>query len=186
MHMETWADIFLVFFVMLFAIITVALFGVIAFTLRKVEQQIEKVTNMAEPLVAKASGTLDTVQRITVNAGEKVDSILIKGETLTDDLTVKVEQTSAVVQKTVTGPLISLSSLISGLSTGVSTWSRAAKNNAKVAGAAPRRNGVTARPGDRVAASVTATTDVNTLRERVAVIMPDSGTERVTITPNGR
>jgi hypothetical protein len=170
MHLQTWADIFLVFFVVLFAFTTVVLFGIIAFTLRKVEQQVEKVTNMAEPLVAKASNTLDTVQRITANAGEKVDTILTKGETLTDDLVVKVDQTSTVVQKSVVSPLIQLSSLISGLSAGFSTWSHAAKKNAhQDAPEVTVRNGTTRHT-----------------KERVSVITPVEGTERVTVTPDGR
>jgi predicted PurR-regulated permease PerM len=164
----TFASIVLIIFMLLFAGVTVALFGVIAFTLRKVEQQIEKVTNMAAPVVAKATHTLDTVQRITENVGEKADTILTKGEALTDQLTDKVEQTSSVVQKTVTSPLINLSSLITGLSTGLSVWSRAASENAREAGAghAPphRSNGASVH-----ANGTSAQTE-----------------ERVILTPNGR
>jgi uncharacterized protein YoxC len=157
-----WASFFLVSFAVLFMGITVALFAGIAFALRKLTEQVDRLTNMAEPLVAKASNTLDTVQRITVNVGEKADSILAKGEVMTDDLAEKVGRTSTVVQKSVTSPLIGLSSLISGLSAGVSTWSRAAKDNAKAGGPVshtpPHRNGA-------------GTVDT---------------VERVTITPDGR
>ncbi len=169
MHIEfgPWASFFLVIFVLIFAIITVGLFAGIAFALRKITEQVEKITNMAEPLVAKASNTLDTVQRITVNVGEKADSILAKGEAISEDLAEKVGRTSTVVQKTVTNPLINLSSLISGLSAGVSTWSRAAKENARTTGETPHRNG--------------------TVSNGVAPTGAVSDTvERVTIKPDGR
>jgi hypothetical protein len=65
---------------------------------------------------------------------EKADIILTKGEALTDDLAIKVEQTSSVVQKTVTSPLINLSSLLSGLSAGFSVWKKSASVHAKAAG----------------------------------------------------
>jgi predicted PurR-regulated permease PerM len=146
----TWASIFLVLFLLFFACVTVGLFGAIAFALRKMEQQIDKITHMAEPVIAKATHTLDTVQRITENVGEKADTILTKGETLTDNLTEKVEQTSTVVQKTVTSPLINLSSLITGLSAGLSVWSRAAADHAKEAGTAHHRNGTASTVSERV------------------------------------
>ena len=65
--LQTWADIALIVFVLLFAFVTVALFAVMAFAVKKIEQQIEKLTNMAEPVIVRATNTLDTVQRITAN-----------------------------------------------------------------------------------------------------------------------
>ena len=82
---------------------------------------------------------IETVQRVTTNVGEKADQILTKGEALTDDVTDRVEKTAGVVQKSVTGPLISLSSLITGVSKGFSVYthssngsSKASKERAKV------------------------------------------------------
>ncbi|MBV9848090.1 MAG: hypothetical protein JO250_00240 [Armatimonadetes bacterium] len=151
------ASFCLIFFVLLFALIAVGAFVAIAIAIKKIEQQLEKLINKVDPVIAKATNTLDTVQRITVNVGEKADSILTKGEALTDTMSEKVEQTTTVVQETVTAPLINLSSLITGLSTGLSVWSRAATDGTKKAARAVRSNGAT------------------TVTE-----------ERVTVTPNGR
>ncbi len=155
MHMQTWADIFLIIFVMLFAFIAVGAFIAIAFAVKKIEQQVEKLTNMAEPVIAKATNTLDTVQRITENVGEKADAILTKGEALTDSMSEKVEQTTTIVQETVTNPLINLSSLITGVSTGLSVWSQMATNGAKKTGSRAggpslRNNGTTSDTEERV------------------------------------
>jgi predicted PurR-regulated permease PerM len=156
------ASFCLVTFVLLFAVVAVGAFVGIAIAVRKIEQQVEKLTRMAEPVVAKASNTLDTVQRITVNVGEKADAILTKGEALTDSMSEKVEQTTTVVQETVTTPLINLSSLITGVSTGLSVWSRLTTNGAKNGGS---RRPVPAYQTDGAAAGTE---------------------ERVTVTPNGR
>lgn len=153
-QLGTWTSIFLIVFGFLFAATTVALFAAIAFAIKKVQQQLEKLTTMAEPVIAKATNTLDTVQRITVNVGEKADHILTKGEALTDTVSERVGQTTTVVQETVTTPLINLSSLITGISTGLSVWSRAATNGGKkkdpAVRAEVRNNGTTAVSEERV------------------------------------
>ncbi len=69
---------------------------------------------------------------MTTSVGEKADHILTKGETLTDSLSVKTERTADVVQKSVTGPLISISSLITGISKGFAVYTHSSKARAKV------------------------------------------------------
>lgn len=124
MHIQfgPFASFALVFFVVLFALTTVGLFAVLAIAVTKMQQQVTKLTNKLEPVIAKVSTTLDTVQRITTNVGEKANVILTRGETLTENLSHKVETTSDVVQETVTKPLINLSSLLAGISRGFSVW----------------------------------------------------------------
>ena len=167
----TGASICLIIFGLIFALTTVGLFAAIAFAIKKIEQQLEKLTNMAEPVIAKATNTLDTVQRITVNVGEKADTILTRAETLTESTAEKVEHTTTVVQEAVTNPLINLSSLITGLGTGLSVWSRAATSSAK--GAVNAKNGGQAK---RAAPMNTYATDGSTTVTE----------ERVIVTPNGR
>ena len=159
MHIEfgTFASFCLVVFGLIFAATTVGLFAAITFAIKKIEQQLERLTNMAEPVIAKATNTLDTVQRITVNVGEKADSILTKGEALTDTVSEKVGQTTTVVQETVTTPLINLSSLITGLSTGLSVWGRSASK------------GVNTDKGGRAATHNNGTTTAAVSEERVVV-----------------
>jgi len=124
MHIQfgPFASFALIFFVVLFALTTVGLFAVLAIAITKMQQQVTKLTNKLEPVIGKISTTLDTVQRITTNVGEKADVILTRGETLTENLSHKVENTADVVQETVTTPLINLSSLLAGISRGFSVW----------------------------------------------------------------
>jgi uncharacterized protein YoxC len=110
-------------FVGLFAFITVVFLGVVAFALSKLVKILDTVIGKIDPVLSKATDAIETVQRVTSNVGEKADQILTKGEALTDNVSDKVERTAEVVQKSVTGPLINLSSLISGVSKGFSVYS---------------------------------------------------------------
>ena len=116
-------------FVGLFALITVALIGAIAFALTKLVKLLETVVNKLDPIVAKATDTIETVQRVTTNVGEKADQILTKGEALTDDVSGRVEKTAGVVQHAVTEPLINLSSLITGISKGFAVYTHSSGKN---------------------------------------------------------
>ncbi len=132
MPMSAAATTALFIFVGIFALITVALMGVMAFALSKLVKLLDTLADKLDPVVAKATDTIETVQRITANVGEKADTILSKGETLTDKVTVKVEETSEIVQKAVTGPLITVSSVIAGISKGFSVYTRPSDGRAKV------------------------------------------------------
>ena len=111
-------------FVVIFAIMTVALLGIIAFTLHTTRQKLEEALDKAEPVLAKTTETLDTIQRVTNNIGERADNILGRGEALTDEVSRKIENTASVVQKTVSVPLIRFSSVISGVTEGLASLSR--------------------------------------------------------------
>lgn len=136
MHLNDAASWVLVVFGAIFALMAVGLLGVLAFAMTKIQQQLTKLTDKLEPVVIKASDTLDTVHRVTVTVGEKADHILTRGEVMTENVSHNVEKTAVAVQSAVTTPLINLSSLITGVSKGFSVWGRAATqhdhNRAKV------------------------------------------------------
>lgn len=131
MHLETWADISLIFFGGLFSIIAVSLLGVMAFALTKLVKLLDTITNKLDPVIVKATDTIETVQRVTASVGEKADHILSRGEMMTDSVSDRVEKTAGVVQQAVTGPLINLSSLISGVTKGVEVYTHPSGNGKK-------------------------------------------------------
>lgn len=118
-------------FVGLFALITVGLLGAMAFALNKLVKLLDTVVGKIDPVIAKATDTIETVQRVTTNVGEKADHILTKGEALTDDVTHRVEKTASTVQKSVTEPLIKISSLITGVSKGISVYTGSSNGSSK-------------------------------------------------------
>jgi len=135
MYLSGPASFALILFVILFGIITVVLLGVLAFALIKMQQQVEKLTNIAEPVALKASDTLETVQRVTMSVGEKADHILSRSESLTENVSDRVEKTANVVQTAVTTPLINLSSLITGVSTAFNVYGKKANTGTSASSA---------------------------------------------------
>jgi hypothetical protein len=119
----------LIIIVAVFALIAVALLAVLAVALVKLNEKLDKLTNLAEPVAVKASDVLDNVQRVTMTVGEKADAILTRGVELTDNVSGNVEKTTAVVQQTVTTPLIKLSSMIAGVSKGISVYTGKSRSN---------------------------------------------------------
>ena len=111
-------------FVVIFALLTVALLGIIAFSLRALQAKVDGVLTQVSPVLDKTTETLDMVQRVTSNVGDRADAILTRSEEMTDDLARKVEATSSVVQKAVSTPLINLSSVVAGVTEGLSSLNR--------------------------------------------------------------
>ena len=60
-------------FVGLFALITVGLLGAMAFALMKLVKTLDTVVGKIDPVLAKATDTIETIQRVTTNVGEKAD-----------------------------------------------------------------------------------------------------------------
>jgi hypothetical protein len=64
-----------------------------------------------------------------MSVGEKADQILSRGVELTDNVSGNVEKTANVVHQTVTTPLIKLSSVIAGVSRGLSVCTGQNRSN---------------------------------------------------------
>ncbi|HEX5324199.1 MAG TPA: hypothetical protein VFW40_10460, partial [Capsulimonadaceae bacterium] len=109
--------------------------------LLKLRKQVDIALVKVDPLIAKSTDVLVTVERVTMNVGEKTDSLLAKGEVLADNLAQKVEGTATVLEKTVTSPLIGLSSLLAGLTRGFSVVGKGFANNKKSNGHRSKYNG---------------------------------------------
>jgi len=130
-------------FVVIFAVLTVVLLFLIAFSLRALQSKVDTALAKVEPVLEKTTETLDTVQRVTSNIGERADAILERSENLTDNVARKVETTASVVQKAVATPLINISSVVAGLAEGLSSlnkqWSKSKASNSDEQGS--RSNG---------------------------------------------
>ena len=116
------------FFILILSIGTIGLLAGIVFGLKKLNQTLDRALDKAQPVINKTTDVLDTVQRVTMNVGEKADAIMVKGEALADNLAQRVEETAEVVEKTVTSPLIGFSSVLAGVSRGFQTLSKNFQN----------------------------------------------------------
>lgn len=130
MHgLEITALVILILVVALSMFAGVALMAALAVGIHKLNEQLEKLINMAAPVATKASDTLDNIQRVTMSVGEKADQILTRGVDLTENVSGNVEKTATVVHQTVAVPLIKLSSVIAGVSKGISVYTGRDRSN---------------------------------------------------------
>jgi flagellar basal body-associated protein FliL len=130
MHvLQAWTLLIITIILVLGTVFCVGFMAAIAIALSKLNQKLEKLTNVVEPVAVKASDTLDDIQRVTMNVGEKADHILSRGVELTDNVSGNVEKTAAVVHQTVTTPLIKLSSVVAGVSKGLSVYTGRSRSN---------------------------------------------------------
>ena len=123
-----WCLYICTFFMILLAIVTVGLLAGLVFGLKKLNVTLDRALDKAQPVIDKTTGVLDTVQRVTMNIGEKADHIMVKGEEIADNVAQRVETTAGVVEKTVTSPLIGFSSVLAGVSRGFQTFSKNYQN----------------------------------------------------------
>ena len=119
----------LTFFVAIMAIVMVGMLFALVVGLNKLNQKIDTTVLQVRPLITKSTEVLDTVQRVTMNVGDRADQILARGEELTDNLATKIDHTATVVEKTVTDPLINVSSILAGVTKGFSAFNRGFKSN---------------------------------------------------------
>jgi len=90
----------------------------IAVALFVLNQKLEKLTELAHPLIDKANAVLEKVETITAQAGEKVNVVLDQTGQLVENVTQKVETTTSIAEETIAQPLIEAASLMAGLSRG--------------------------------------------------------------------
>jgi uncharacterized protein YoxC len=115
------------FFVAIFAMVTVSLLAGLVYGINKLNAKVDSTIEDLKPLIAKSNDVLDTVQQVTETVGARADSILKEGEEVTASVARKVDRAASVVEKTVTSPLIQISSIFAGLSSGLHAFNRASR-----------------------------------------------------------
>ena len=98
--------------------INTAFIAGIAAALFMLHQKLAQLTQMAHPLMEKASDTLKKVDALTSQAGERLNVILDQTGRVVEDVSRKVETTTSMAEETIAQPLISAASVMAGLSRG--------------------------------------------------------------------
>jgi uncharacterized protein YoxC len=96
--------------------------GGIAAALFMVNQKLTQLTDLAHPLIDRATETLGKVETMTAQVGERVNGMLDQTERLVEDVSRKVETTTSMAEETIAQPLISAASVMAGLSRGWDTY----------------------------------------------------------------
>ena len=85
---------------------------------RKLNELAEKV----DPLAARATEILGRVERLTEEVQRRGEQILDQTATLVENVSRKVDTTTAIAEETISQPLIGAASLVAGISRGVQAY----------------------------------------------------------------
>jgi hypothetical protein len=112
----------LIVFIIVQALFLTAIFGLIGFGFKKLNDRIEQLMPKIDSILGKADQTFSmTNEKLTV-IGDKAEHIVTQGEAVAENVHTKVDQTAVAVQRTVHRPLITLNALAAGVSRGVKTF----------------------------------------------------------------
>jgi hypothetical protein len=94
----------------------------IALALFFLNAKLQRLTDMAHPLVDRVNATLGKIETMTAQVSERVNGVLDQTGHLVEDVTRKVETTTSIAEETIAQPLISAASVMAGLSRGWDTY----------------------------------------------------------------
>jgi ABC-type transporter Mla subunit MlaD len=83
---------------------------------------LEQLTEMARPLADRANATLQKVETLTAQLGERVNTFLDQTGHVVENVTQKVETTTSMAEETIAQPLIGAASVMAGISRGWDTY----------------------------------------------------------------
>jgi hypothetical protein len=85
-------------------------------------RKLEQLTELAHPLLEKASSTLQKLETLSAQASERVNQVLDHTGQVVEDVSRKVETTTSIAEETIAQPLIGAASIMAGLSRGWDTY----------------------------------------------------------------
>ena len=103
--------------------LTVGLFAV-AMLVRK---YVRRLVTAADPAIKQAEATIKTVGEIAETVRTRTDEIAGVVEDTVDDVSRKVKSTTTLVEESVKPPLVSVASVLAGVSKGLHVWSELSK-----------------------------------------------------------
>ena len=81
-------------------------------------RKLQSALDRATPLLERATTTLGRVEETTVQLQQRVDHVLEKTTALVDQISERVDTTTAIAEEAVTEPLIGAASIMAGISRG--------------------------------------------------------------------
>jgi uncharacterized protein YlxW (UPF0749 family) len=104
------------------AILVVSIVSVML--IMRVRKSVTSVTNRAQPLISQATETVKTANSVAQNVKAHADRIMDRAEDTVDSVTRKVKTTSNVIQESVNPSVITVASVLTGVSRGLEVWSQ--------------------------------------------------------------
>lgn len=89
----------------------------------RTRKSVVTLTNRAGPLISQATETVKTANGVVQSVKAHTDGIMEKAETTVDSITRKVKTTTDIVQESISPPIITAASVMTGVSRGLEALS---------------------------------------------------------------
>jgi hypothetical protein len=122
MPLNPVATSILVIFYLVASLVLIVLIGVTAYLLFRVNTVLEAFQARLDPLLTKADVLLATATEKVDSIGGKTEAILGEAEATAGAAHDRVERTAAVVQQTVSRPIVGVNALVAGVTRGAATF----------------------------------------------------------------
>lgn len=105
--------------------ITLIVAGAAIWFFISVASSVKAVTKKAQPLISNATETVKSANYVAETAKVRINEIMRKAEQTVDNVSKKVTVTSDMIQDSISPPLISIASVVTGVSKGLEVISQA-------------------------------------------------------------
>lgn len=126
MAVVDWVEIIAICMIVIAASIMFASIAIVLLALR-LRKSVGTLTIKVQPLISQATETAKTAKSIAETAKSHADGILNKAENTVDVVTRKVKTTTNVLQDSLNPPIVTVASVLTGVSRGLEVLSQMRK-----------------------------------------------------------
>lgn len=108
------------FFTVLISVVTVLV-------LLRLRSSVSTLTIKAQPLISQATETVKTANGIAETVRLHTDHIMGKAENTVEEVTRRVRTTTSMVHESISPPMVTVASLLTGVSRGLEVWGQVHK-----------------------------------------------------------
>lgn len=108
------------FFTVLISVVTVVV-------LLRLRSSISTLTNRVQPLISQATETVKAANGVADSVKLHADHIMGKAEDAVEDVSRKVKATTNIVHESISPPMVTVASLVTGVSRGLEVWGQVHK-----------------------------------------------------------
>jgi hypothetical protein len=100
---------------------------VTALLLLRLRKAVTTLTNKSQPLISQATEMVRTANGVAQTVKLHADNIMNQAENTVDDVSRRVKSTTNILQESISRPVVSMASVMTGVTRGVEVWNEIRK-----------------------------------------------------------
>ena len=93
----------------------------------RLRKSVTTMTNRVQPLIAQATETVKIVNGVAQSVKDHAEAIMDKAEKTVDNVAQKIKTTTSIIQESISPPIITIASFMTGVSRGLEVLSQVRK-----------------------------------------------------------